>query len=153
MCRVLNIVEALNLDAIICVFDQAIYSKACEIKWREPEKFTSCVLMMGIFHLLMVYMSILNKRFGDAGLRDALVQSAIIAEGSVDAALCGKNYKRGIRLYKVFYETLNRLLLSQLDTVVPFDDFIQTINDMDPFNKDHIVKFKESPEFSHAYNR
>lgn len=153
MCRALTIIEALNLDVIVCVFDQAIYSKACEIKWREPEKFKNCVLMMGIFHLLMVYMSILNKRFGDAGLRDALVQSSIIAEGSVESALCGKGYKRGIRLYKVFYEALNRLLLSQLDEVVPFDDFLHTINEMDPFNKDDIIKFKESSEFTHAYNR
>ena len=51
--------------------------------------FKCCVLMMGIFHLLMVHMSILNKRFGNAGLRDALVQSSIIAEGSVEAALFG----------------------------------------------------------------
>ena len=89
MSRALTIVEALHLDATVCVFDQAIYNKAWEIKWREPEIFKCCVLMMGIFHLLMIHMSILNKRFGNAGLRDALVQSSIIAEGSVEAALFG----------------------------------------------------------------
>ena len=89
MSRALTIVEALHLDATVCVFDQAIYSKAWEIKWREPEIFKCCVLMLGIFHLLMIHMSILNKRFGNAGLRDALVQSSIIAKGSVEAALFG----------------------------------------------------------------
>ena len=153
MCRALTITEALNLDVIVCVFDQAIYSKACEIKWREPEKFKCCVLMMGIFHLLMVYMSILNKRFGDAGLRDALVQSSIIAEGSVESALCGKSYNRGVRLYKVFYEALNRLLLTQLDKVDSNSDFIQSINEIDPLSKDDIIKFKESTEFTDVYNR
>ena len=73
-----------NLDAIVCVFDQAIYSKACKIKWKEPLTFQRCILM-GIFHLHMVFMNILNKRFGDAGLRDALAQSSIVAEGSVDS--------------------------------------------------------------------
>ena len=77
---------------------QAIYGKAYEIKWREPAKFKFCVLMMGIFHLLMVYMSILNKQFGDVGLKDALMQSSMTAEGSVEAALCGKSYDRGVRL-------------------------------------------------------
>ena len=105
---------------------------------------------MGIFHLLMVYMSILNKRFGDAGLRDALVQSSIIAEGSVEAALCGKSYNRGVRLYKVFYEALNRLLLSRLDEVFPLADFIQLINEMDLLSKDDIIKFKYSAEFTHT---
>ena len=46
--------------------------------------------MMEIFHLYTVFMSILNKRFGDADLGDALVQSSIVAEGSVDSAFCGK---------------------------------------------------------------
>ena len=109
--------------------------------------------MMSIFHLLMVYMIILNKRFGDAGLKDALVQSSIIAEGSVESALCEKSYNRGVRLYKVFYKALNRLLLSRLDEVLPLADFIQPINEMDPFSKDDIIKFKDSAKLTHAYNR
>ena len=81
------------------------------------------------------------------------MQSSIIAEGLVEAALCGKSYNRGVRLYKVFYEALNRLLLSQLDEVLPLADFTQPINEMDPFSKDDIIKFKDSAEFTHAYNR
>ena len=42
---------------------------------------------MGMFHMIMTYMHILQKRFADAGLRDALIQSSLIAEGSVDSAL------------------------------------------------------------------
>ena len=91
-------------------------------------------------------MSILNKPFGDAGLRDALVQSSIIAEGSVEAALCGKSYNRGVRLYKVFYKALNHLLSSRLDEVLPLADFIQPISEIDPFSKN-------DSEFTHAYNR
>ena len=98
-------------------------------------------------------MSILNKRFGDAGLRHALAQSSIIAKDLVEAALCGKSYNRSVRLYKIFYETLNRLLLSRLDEVLPLADFIQPINEMDPFSKDDIIKFKDSAEFTQAYSR
>ena len=76
--RALKIIDQLHLVSIVCVFDQAIYSKACEIKWKEAEKFQNCVLMLGIFHLLMMYMGILNKRFSDAGLKDALIQSSIL---------------------------------------------------------------------------
>ena len=100
------------------IFDQAIYSKAAEIKWREPEKFANCVLMMGIFHLLMTYMNILSKRFSDAGLCDTLLQSSVVAEGSIHRALSGKQYNRGICLYKLFYEALIRLLLSDIDQAV-----------------------------------
>ena len=100
----MKLIESLHLVSLVCVFDQPIYSKACEIKWKEPAKFKACLLMIGMFHLIMVYMSILNKRFSSAGMRDALVQSSIVAEGSVNSAVTGKSYNRGIRLYKIFYE-------------------------------------------------
>ena len=70
--------DVLNLDVIVCVFDQAIHSKACKIKWKALLKFQRCIMMMGIFQLHLEFMSILNRRFGDAGLRDALVQSSLL---------------------------------------------------------------------------
>ena len=111
--------DVLNLDPTVCVFDQPIYSKACKIKSKEPLKFRRCILMRGIFHLHMTSMSILNKRFGDAGLQDALVQSSIFAGGSVDSALLGKSCNCSIRFCKIYYEALNRLLLKQLEDEAP----------------------------------
>ena len=61
--RALKIVESLKLTSIACVTDQAIYSKAIEIKWKEKQKFNGCVLMMGIVRMLMMLMYILSKRF------------------------------------------------------------------------------------------
>ena len=70
MLRALKISSSLNLKSIVCVFDQAIYSKAIKLRWKEQEKFNSLVvLMMGMFHMLMMYMHILSKRFFDAGVR------------------------------------------------------------------------------------
>ena len=40
--------------------------------------------MMGMFHMLIMCMHILSKRFANAGVRDVLIQSGVIAEGSVD---------------------------------------------------------------------
>lgn len=51
-------------------------------------------LMLGMFHMLMMYLGIIGKRFKDAGLRDVLIQSQTLAEGSVDKALAGKMYNR-----------------------------------------------------------
>ena len=42
--------DALDLQHIICVFDQALYAKAAEIKWKHPDMFSSIVLRMGAFH-------------------------------------------------------------------------------------------------------
>ena len=88
------IIESLKLVTLVCVFDQAIYSKAIEIKWKEKQKFGNIVLMMGMFNMLMMYMHILSKRVSDAGIRDILLQSGTIAAGSVEKALRGKTYNR-----------------------------------------------------------
>ena len=111
--------DVLNLDAIVCVFDQLIYSMASKIKWKEPLKFEWCLLLTGIFGLHMVFMSILKNRFGNVGLGDALVQSSIVADGSVDSVLHRKSYNRSIRLYKLYYEALNWFLFKQLEGEAP----------------------------------
>ena len=52
MWRALKIIESLNLKSIICMFDQAIYAKTIELKWKDQEKFNICVLMMVMFYML-----------------------------------------------------------------------------------------------------
>ena len=51
----------------------------------------SCLVMLGIFHTIM-FLEVMGKQFADAGLKDLLIQSGIVAEGSIDKSLCGKQY-------------------------------------------------------------
>ena len=61
--------------------------------------------MMGTFHIILTFLAVIASRFKDAGLRDVLIQSSIIAEGSVDTMFSGSRaYKRAIRTYKILYE-------------------------------------------------
>ena len=66
--------------------------------------------MLSMFCLLMMYLVINGKRFRDAGLRDVLIQSKILAEGFVDRVLEGIMYNRIARCCKQVYKTLNRIL-------------------------------------------
>lgn len=59
LCRALKIMDSLKVVSVVCVFDQAIYIKACEIKWRESSMFGNCVLMMGMFHMMTMFMNML----------------------------------------------------------------------------------------------
>ncbi|KAK3728046.1 hypothetical protein QZH41_015787, partial [Actinostola sp. cb2023] len=54
-------------------------------------------------------MSILGKRFGDGGLKDILIESQIVAEGSINGVIDGKQYNRSVRAHKYVYEALMRL--------------------------------------------
>ena len=88
--------------------DQALYAKVTEIVWKHSLQ--SVVPMMGNFHTVCNFTSSIGKLFGDAGLRDLAVESDVIAEGSVNKILEGKHYNRAVRLHKLVYEALMRLV-------------------------------------------
>ena len=145
--------ESLQLMSIVCVFDQAIYAKAIEIKWREKEKFKNCVVIMGLLHMLMMYMHILKKRFSEAGLRDVLIQSNVIVEGSVDKALSGKMYNRGVRVYKLMYEAVSIKVIEHMKLGVDEhnSDYIRHITSTDLTKLDYDAVWSEE-ELKDVYN-
>ena len=113
-----EIKNRLQLSAFVCVFDQAFYAKAMEVYWKHKELFKGIVIIMGGFHLLLMLLGVIGSRFGDAGLREIAVQSDVVAEGSVDKSLNGKQYNRGVHLHKCVYEALMRLLLKEIESSV-----------------------------------
>ena len=60
------------------------------------DQFKDFILMLSMFYMVMMYLGIIGKRFKDAGLRDILIQSQVLAEGSVDKALAGKMYNHSV---------------------------------------------------------
>ena len=118
--RSLRIKDQLQLKSIVCVYDQAIYAKVHQIKCKEPEKFKDMFLMMGTFHIILTFLAVMASRFKDAGLRDITIQSNIVAEGSVDTMFSGtRAYKRAIRVYKILYEAMSRILLKGFEDAHP----------------------------------
>ena len=66
--------------------------------------------MMGTFHIILTFLAVIAARFKDAGLRDIVIQSMVVAEGSVDTMFTGtRAYKRAVRVYKILYETFSRI--------------------------------------------
>lgn len=92
--------------------DQALCAKAAEIIWKGC--FRNIVLRMGTFHTICNALSILGERFGDGGLKDILIESQIIAEGSINGVFDGKHYNRAVRAHKCIYEAMMRLEWSEV---------------------------------------
>ncbi len=118
--RALAIKNELKLKEIVCVFDQAIYCKAIEIKLKHMDQFNEVILRMGTFHVTCIFILIMGKIFQDAGLRDILTETDLIAGGSVSSVLDGKMYNHGINAHKFIYDALLRLV---------FDVFLYWIKD------------------------
>ena len=107
--------SALGHDEADIVVDQAIYAKADEILMNpiniDKKKFI--IIRMGAFHTSCIFLSIIGKRFGDAGLRDLIIESNIIGKGSVEKVINGKHYNNGTRIFKYIYDALVRLQIDQ----------------------------------------
>ena len=56
-----------------------------------------------MFHTICTFLSVIGKRFQDAGLRDVITESGVISEGSVFGV---RTYNRAIRFQKLMYEAL-----------------------------------------------
>ena len=70
-------------------------------------KIAEVLLRLGTFHTIFNLLSIIGKRFQDAGLRDICTESGIIAEGSVLGIL------EAVRVHRCIYEALLRVIWKQ----------------------------------------
>ena len=107
--------KTLDLSATVVVMDQALFAKAAEVAWKEHDRYGSIILRLGTFHTICNLLSIIGKRFQDAGLRDLCAEAGIMDEGSVSSVLEGKMYNRAVRVHKCVYEALNRLVWHQFE--------------------------------------
>ena len=53
-------------------------------------------LRMGGFHACCIFLSVIGKRFADAGLKDLIIESRIMGEESVDQIMNGKHFNNAI---------------------------------------------------------
>ena len=67
----------------------------------------------------MMLLGIIGTLYGDAGLRELAVQSEVLAEGSIERVLEDKNYNRAVRLHKMVYKALFRMLLNNFEASLP----------------------------------
>lgn len=109
MDMVSNMMYKLGQLNTVLTFDQALYCKAKEIQWHLPDHFKHMVIRLGGFHVAMVFLTVLGKRFKDTGLEDALTDSGIYAGNTVDQIFRGSHYNRGIRCHKLVMEAMCRL--------------------------------------------
>ena len=59
---------------------------------------------MSEFRTLMMFLGVIWTRFKDSGLRDILLQSGVLADGSAEQAMIGSMYKRSIRMCKLMHK-------------------------------------------------
>jgi len=56
----------------------------------------------------MAFLATIGKRFQDSGLEDILIESGVVAAGSINGVLSGHHYNRSMCTHKLMFEALHR---------------------------------------------
>ena len=67
----------------------------------------------GGFHTKTSYLACTGARYKDAGLADIVVESRLVASGSLNGAMNGHHYSQSVRTHKITSEALQRLRFQQ----------------------------------------
>eukprot|EP00794_Sanderia_malayensis_P020892 gene20892-22943_t len=70
----------------------------------------------------MSYCSAISKVYKDAGIQDIMIESDIVAAGSINGVLSGKHYNCSVRVHKLIYEAMQRLRLKSFISSLPEDE-------------------------------
>ena len=151
MLKAVDVAEKKKMPFIQFVGDQPVFTLIVELKAENPEVFVRIVPVLGPFHTQMAFMSAIYKRFQESGIEDVLVTAGLIAEGSVQQALKGKHYNRALRIYKLLYEALVRLLIrsgSEHGITIPNDInfMIEIIRNLELDAVDRLFTFEQLTE-------
>lgn len=80
-------------------YDLAISKLAYQIQSIEKPHFDDLFIHMGAFHVMMAYFKAVGKFIDDCGLTHMMVESKLLASGSVNGFISGKHYNRCKRLH------------------------------------------------------
>lgn len=75
-------------------YDLAIARNAYAIQAVEAPRFDRLFILLGPFHIEMSLLKVIGKYIEDSGVPYVLMETGIIAQGSVNGLLSGKSYSR-----------------------------------------------------------
>ena len=76
-------------------------------------------LRMVPFHASWIFIAVIAKQVGAAGLKDVCIKPSLIGTGSAESVLNGKQYNKGTRVLNIIYEALQRLKLEAFERWLP----------------------------------
>lgn len=94
-----NICQEVQQSSIQVTYDLAIAKVALQIQATEAPRFDNLFIHLGPFHIMMSYFKTIGKFISDCGLSNIMVQSNLLASGSVNGFLEGKHFNRCKRLH------------------------------------------------------
>lgn len=140
-------------------YDQQLFALAQFVKFDIPEEMKNAIIRLGSFHTTNTYIACINAIWGDAGLRDMLVDSEVYAGKTVDSMLAGKQFYRAVRGLTLCYEVLVTLLLENFFAWIKQNDMdldnslSDVIEDIKIFQVKYSRNNQDKKEFENFINK
>ncbi|XP_041981090.1 uncharacterized protein LOC121736526 [Aricia agestis] len=94
-----QIAEECSSKYMQVTYDLAIARIAFGIQFQEAPKFDNVFIHLGGFHIMMSYFKVIGSFIEDCGITHILVDSEILANGSLKGFISGTNFNRCKRLH------------------------------------------------------
>lgn len=108
-----KIAQECSQQYIQVTYDLAIAKVAYQIQSTEKPEFDNLFIHLGGFHIMMAYFKALGKFIDECGLSHIMVESGLLASGSVNGFLSGKHFNRCKRLHPLVAVGLETLLFEE----------------------------------------
>ncbi|MES9880282.1 MAG: hypothetical protein ABW185_05305 [Sedimenticola sp.] len=149
----------LGMNHTVVTQDEAVYEISYTLRKNKPEDFPNLILRLGGFHLLMNYIGAIGKIMSGSGLKDMLVASEIVHEGTANKILAGRGYYQSVNAHMRAYEAMLYMWWSAFEDfclanelqMSCFDEFNDRVNELDDNingeNKDAITALSDIKHF------
>lgn len=107
MKRAIKIADECNQRYIQVTYDLAIAKIALQVQSMQKDEFSCLFIHLGPFHIEMSYLRAVGSFISNCGLTNVMVDSGLLAAGSVGGFLCAQNFNRAKRLHVLIYLALN----------------------------------------------
>ena len=81
-------------QAVILTWDEALYSKAQIVKWRNAAEFENLFNRMGGFHQALNYIDDIGKIMEGSGFEDCHIEAGVYSGAVISKIMAGKAYNR-----------------------------------------------------------
>ena len=113
---------------IAVTFDLAIAKLALQIQAEESPKFDNIFVTLGSFHIELAFFNACGKILSESGALHILNESLILAAGSTNGFIKGKNYNRCKRIHELLSLAFEILRFqSYLAEIPDFEDVLDII--------------------------
>ena len=118
----INVAEKCNQKYAIVTYDLTIALKAQQIQATESPTFDRLFIMFGDFHLELAFYGAQEAYLDERGVENVLVESEVLAEGSLSGLIEGKSYNCCVRIHDLLATAMEEILYGHfVDTCDPSD--------------------------------